>query len=729
MLLCEWFLLFFSAGVRGGRRTDEEEVFMRGAAGLGISFDDNNVVNITGRNVPMYVRFVASLGPKFNFVHTEDGDGMEGREEWRQTWENRMDHLYEVTRDVGQLMAVKAIKKGIKSMRLDTATTAGKFIREQERKASIFLRRNRDMVIAQADKGGKQVLMTREVYMSKLQGHIDEGIAGGIYKKVEDASYEEVRDAMEERGRRMKSRMKQHVEQDVKCGLHSEMVCMDEEPFIISEIRAAIKVHKEGMPPRPIVAASSRWCKGISRWALGILKEIAGANDGVKVKNSEEFVRKVGEMGRCIGKEYEMSTWDYESMYTNIPRIEAYKTIAEYSSVVERMTSAPVDEFIGVIEFLVESSAFFWHKGEMHEQISGITMGNDLSQALADIVTNKAAINTRRSFDRIQMPLMAKYIDDFAVVMRKDAMNDFKETIEREVKGLPIKKDEAAKDGSITYLDVMVMRDEEGQLTTRWWQKECSSRRILDFHSNHPVRVKVNMVREYIRHALQVTSPLQYKRTTKDLRAVFRRSSYPKNFVAKNMNEALDKYGGIHVTSECGVADTEVCCESEVRCREGEASGTMGRKRRRENSSNGSENRRTKRPATYMSMPFYDESSLRAAKEIAGRVCSRMTLAPKMMDGNRRNFASMNQKGPVRAKKNCIFGVRCESCNFCVTEMTGRMDIARAMETMMKRKSVLDHMDGNDGHVMASEPVNVRVFGSMAEMMSQWKIGRRNGIL
>lgn len=61
-----------------------------------------------------------------------------------------------------------------------------------------------------------------------------------------------------------------------------------------------------------------------------------------------------------------------------------------------------------------------------------------------------------------------------------------------EVEFLQMKIGRSGENGDCVYL--------------KWSQKEYSAKRILDFQSFHPWRMKVNVVREFIRTILRLTS-------------------------------------------------------------------------------------------------------------------------------------------------------------------------------------------------------------------------------
>lgn len=155
-------------------------------------------------------------------------------------------------------------------------------------------------------------------------------------------------------------------------------------------------------------------------------------------------------------------------------------------------------------------------------------MGNRLSQILADICTNYATKKALQCFDPQDVSFVVKYVDDFVGAMREDLIQKFEIELVSTIEGLNIKRTDESVENCVTFLDTMVIRN-GSNISTKWWQKSCSSHQILNFHSYHPIHMKINVIREYVRHAVSITSHDLMHSTVKKIRLVMRKSSYPKS--------------------------------------------------------------------------------------------------------------------------------------------------------------------------------------------------------
>lgn len=331
----------------------------------------------------MFVKFIAGLGPKFNFINRPH-DPVPFNDVFLS-----FEEVMNETNGFGEYQSVKhdldLLKTNFANDRRTNATQAQIFIRQLYERTRSFLHVNKDIVIAPADKGGKTVIMTRKVYNDKVKEHLDANLANHTYFHWKDATTEKCRQILEPKCIRMK--INPFFRLDYEKGFKNCCYPLKSEPYIIAKIYCLIKVHKEGFPSRPIISSPDSWAKDLSLWILRKLELIAVLFDEFNVHNSEDFVHLLN--GSTLnGNNQRLSNWDYESMFTNIPFPFAKRIIIENYSIVERETTVPVDLFIEAVSFLIEYSCYFIYDSHVYRQTKGLTMGNRLSQILADMCTN-----------------------------------------------------------------------------------------------------------------------------------------------------------------------------------------------------------------------------------------------------------------------------------------------------------------------------------------------------
>lgn len=105
-----------------------------------------------------------------------------------------------------------------------------------------------------------------------------------------------------------------------------------------------------------------------------------------QIKNSEELFNKINGI-ELNNDRHVLVTWDYESMFINIPFEKTKNIIRQFYHLIERETSIPVDVFLDTLSFLIESCSYFTFENEIYRQTKDLTMGNCLSQILAEITS------------------------------------------------------------------------------------------------------------------------------------------------------------------------------------------------------------------------------------------------------------------------------------------------------------------------------------------------------
>lgn len=97
----------------------------------------------------------------------------------------------------------------------------------------------------------------------------------------------------------------------------------------------------------------------------------------------------------------------------------------------------------------------------------------------------------------------------------------------------------------ITYMDMTICRDpsENNILRTHWWQKPQFAYRILNFHSYHPFKMKINIVTEYVKNAFKVSSFCFWNMTATKLKNVLKNSNYPNGLILKVIRNVRGELG------------------------------------------------------------------------------------------------------------------------------------------------------------------------------------------
>ena len=240
------------------------------------------------------------------------------------------------------------------------------------REAIISLRKNKDIVISEADKGGAVVVMNKNDYISEAKNSVHAD-GNRIYEELSfDCTQKFVRD----------------VSKAIEKGTASTVID-DElaEPLIVDSpkpgnIYFLPKIHKDTRPPpgRPICNTINSPAMNLSKWVdmqhQPLVKKLPSY-----FKDNNDFLRKINELNdkQTIPQNALLVTWDVKSLCTNSlykEGLEAFKITLEN----ENMSQKKIETILDFSK-LVLSCNHFKFLGQNYLQRSGTAMGTKMALA------------------------------------------------------------------------------------------------------------------------------------------------------------------------------------------------------------------------------------------------------------------------------------------------------------------------------------------------------------
>ena len=201
------------------------------------------------------------------------------------------------------------------------------------------IRNDNNIVIQPTDTGRATVILNKEEYTSKMK------------QIVEDRS--KYRPIPREPTVRVENRIATALKKLCKQGHIEERLC----DYLVHgyssppQLYVLPKVHKDGVPMRPIVSAVGSPCYRLARELAQILTPLASLN-GYIVKNFVSFVETVKELQ--ISSQDLLVSFDVTNLFTQVPITEALRAIEEKlagNQSLENRTNVPVPHLVELMEF------------------------------------------------------------------------------------------------------------------------------------------------------------------------------------------------------------------------------------------------------------------------------------------------------------------------------------------------------------------------------------------
>ncbi|BHF68885.1 Histone H2A type 1-H [Sparganum proliferum] len=161
-------------------------------------------------------------------------------------------------------------------------------------------------------------------------------------------------------------------------------------------------------------------------------------------------------------------------------------------------------------------------------------MGSLISGLIAEAILQKLE---RRLFEVYKPKFWARYVDDTFVIIDQDKINYYAEVLNSIIPDLQFTMEEEVGD-KLPFLDVLVCRQPNGELSTSVYRKPTNTPQMLSYNSNRPLQHKRSCVRTLYRLVeTHCSTPAAKLDEVKLLRELFRANGYPRAFTERNRRQ------------------------------------------------------------------------------------------------------------------------------------------------------------------------------------------------
>ena len=144
------------------------------------------------------------------------------------------------------------------------------------------------------------------------------------------------------------------------------------------------KIHKAGIPLRPIISSIGTVTYNTAKELARILKPLLGLSNH-HIQNTMDFVEQIKEVK--LKKEESMVSYDVTALFTSVPIppvLEIIEDKLNEDKDLPQRTSMNTRHIIRLLEFCLRST-YFVFQGQYYEQTEGAAMGSPLSPIIANI--------------------------------------------------------------------------------------------------------------------------------------------------------------------------------------------------------------------------------------------------------------------------------------------------------------------------------------------------------
>jgi GIY-YIG catalytic domain len=252
-----------------------------------------------------------------------------------------------------------------------------------------------------------------------------------------------------------------------------------------------------------------------------------------------------------------MKSFDVVSLFTNVDTELSLKILERRWSEIEEHTKVNKELFFEILRFCVCENNYFSFQGNFYKQKFGLGMGQTLSTILADFVLKDLFDECIAKFPK-EPTFLKKYVDDVICSMNPNNIDEALKIINSYHKNIKFTLEKEDEMHSIAFLDMKVIRTNNGSLKTNWYKKSVSCDRILNYHSKHPFSMRYNVAFSHARRVLKLSNPEFHQENRKKITLTLQKNNYPTNLINRIFKKILYLEKPLNDSNELYVSAQEV---------------------------------------------------------------------------------------------------------------------------------------------------------------------------
>ncbi|XP_048729663.2 uncharacterized protein LOC125647009 [Ostrea edulis] len=263
---------------------------------------------------------------------------------------------------------IEAVESDIEKLLQNPTQTYDNLTRD-ERSSIQALKTREDIVIKKADKGSTVVVMDKQDYIAEANRQLSNQF---FYRKIDFDPTKSNADAIIDTLEKMR--------RDEEISLETFTCLVPSNDSTPGQFYLLPKIHKEGIPGRPIVSAIGYPTEKISQFLDMHLRPHVETIPSY-LKDTTDYMNKTPTSN--LPDNTLLVTMDVASLYTNIPHDEGIEACKEVWN--SRKHQKPsTDSLVELLEHVLKRNNFMFN-GEHYLQVSGTAMGTKMAPSYANI--------------------------------------------------------------------------------------------------------------------------------------------------------------------------------------------------------------------------------------------------------------------------------------------------------------------------------------------------------
>ena len=265
------------------------------------------------------------------------------------------------------------------------------------------------------------------------------------------------------------------------------------------------KIHKDGVPLRPIVASYSSPTARLGKWLSTLFRPLMQTQTSY-IRNSVHLVEKLKDIE--IKKDTILASFDAISMYTSCDikkcELALQRKLEDNIDQIDYKT-LDIETIMRLVRLCNSSSSYFRYNNQFFTQIRGLPMGTSLSPFLATFYMEFIEISALENFP-MKHRFWGRFVDDVISLWEHggESLNSFLTHLNTLDSNLQFTL-ELEHNHKLPFLDVLIFNKSPG-LEFSIYRKPTHNDRYLHFSSNHSPCIKRGVVISLVDRVIRICS-------------------------------------------------------------------------------------------------------------------------------------------------------------------------------------------------------------------------------
>ena len=297
------------------------------------------------------------------------------------------------------------------------------------------------------------------------------------------------------------------------------------------------KLHKKGVPLRPILSSIGSANYKCSKFLVSVLKNVIDVE--FMIRDSFEFCREITSFKN---QKFTMASFDVSSLFTNIPVSETCNLLLEklFPNNSTKFCNFDRPSFQKLLDNCCKDNLFIFND-QLYKQIDGAPMGGCISPTLANFfLSHYEKIWLNQCPASFKPVYYKRYVDDTFVLFKEPSHIDlFQNYMNSRHQNIKFTVEKESND-QLPFLDVLVTKNFDG-FSTDLYRKPTNTGLGMKFHSEVMNKYKFNLIHCLVDRAYKICSSNKtFFAEIENLKNFFFKNGFPLHTIEKNINSKLN---------------------------------------------------------------------------------------------------------------------------------------------------------------------------------------------